>query len=77
MRLALALVVAFIVAACAVEQSSSGGGFVLGDSARAAQVAYDAEVILQGVDQARDSTRRVARDIHPADPGAAQPSVTR
>ena len=77
MRLALALVVAVIVAACAVEQSSSLGGFVRGDSARAAQVAYDVEVILQGVNQARDSAQRVARDIHLTDPGTAQPPVTR
>jgi hypothetical protein len=77
MRLLLALVVVVIVAACAVEQSSPVGGFVRGDNARAAQVAYDAEVILQGMNQARDSAQRVARDIHRSDPGTAQPPVTR
>jgi len=77
MRLALALVIAVIVAACAIEQSSSKGGFVRDDGARAAQAALDAEAILRGVTQARDSSERVARDIQQNNPGAALPTVTR
>ncbi|HVC63673.1 MAG TPA: hypothetical protein VND19_25315 [Acetobacteraceae bacterium] len=75
MRLTLALIVAFIVAACALEQSRSGGGFLQGDGARSTQAALDAEVILQGMTQARDSRQRVARDVHQDNPGAAPPPV--
>ncbi len=77
MRLALALVVAVIVAACAVQQSISERGFVRSDGARWAQASLDAEAILQGMAQARNASERVARDSHQNDPDAAPPAITR
>ncbi len=77
MRLALALVVAVIVAACAVVQSSSQRAFLGDDGARSAQAALDAEAILQGMEQARNASERVARDNRQYAPGTALPSVTR
>jgi hypothetical protein len=77
MRLTLALVVAIIVAACAVQQASSERDFVRGDGARSARAALDAAAIMQGMAQARDATQRVARDVHQTDPGVASPAVTR
>ena len=77
MRLALALVVAFIVAACAVQQASSDREFLRGDGARSAQATLDAVAIMQGMAQARDASQRVARDLPPDAPGAASPAVTR
>lgn len=77
MRLALAVVVAIIVAACAVEQSSSERGLLRGDGGRSARAALDAEAILQGMAQARNASERVAHDIHQTAPGAASPAVTR
>jgi hypothetical protein len=76
MRLAFALAVAFIAAACAVQQSSSERSFVGNDGARAAQAALDAEAIMQGMAQARDATQ-LARDIHQNDPDVAPSAVTR
>jgi hypothetical protein len=77
MRLAVALVVASIVAACAVQQSISERDFGRGDAARSARAAVDADAILQGMAQARDFSQRVARELHPNDPGATAPAVTR
>jgi hypothetical protein len=77
MRLALALIVAFVVAACAIGQSGPQQGFVYGGGARAAQAAIDAEAILQGMAQARGANERLARELHQSTPGAAPPSVTR
>lgn len=77
MRVALVVVVALIVAACAVQQSSSERGFLLGNGARGAQAALDAEVILQGMNQARDIAQRVARDVNQTNPGTPLPPVTR
>ena len=54
MRLALVLVVALIVAACALQQSSAERNFVRGESARGAQAALDAEAIMRGMAQARE-----------------------
>jgi len=69
MRFALALAVAVIVAACALQQSSSEHAF-LGGHSRAAQAALDADAIMRGMAQARQSSERVAR-------GSAAPTVTR
>jgi hypothetical protein len=77
MRLALALVVAIIVGACAVVQSSSEQGFVRSDGARSARAALDAAAILQGMDQARNASERVARDNRQFAPGTAPPALTR
>ncbi len=77
MRLALALVVAVIVAACAIEQSGADHGFVLGDGARSARAALDAQAILQGMAQARDASQRVARDNRQDAPGTTPPALTR
>jgi hypothetical protein len=77
MRLASALVVAFIVAACSVQQSSSERSFVRGENARSAQAALDAEAILRGMAQARNASEWVARDIHQNEPGAAPSAITR
>jgi hypothetical protein len=78
MRLALAFVVVCIVAACAIQQSSSGLGFVRSDGARSAQAALDAEAILQGMARARNASERLAaRDVHPNDRGTAPPAVAR
>jgi hypothetical protein len=76
MRLAIAVVVASIVAACAVQQTLSERSFVRDDGARSAQAVLDADAILQGMAQARDSSQRLARELHPNDPSAA-PAVTR
>jgi hypothetical protein len=77
MRLALVLVVALIVAACALQQSSAERNFVRSESARGAQAALDAEAIMRGMAQARDSSQWVARDLRQTNPGATPPSVTR
>ena len=77
MRLALALVVAFIVAACAIQQSSSELGFLRSDGARSAQAALDAEAILQGMAHARDTNERVARDNRQYAPATTPPALTR
>jgi hypothetical protein len=77
MRQASALVVAFAVAACAVQQSSSERSFVRGENARSAQAALDAEAILRGVAQARDASQRVARDLRQNEPGTTPSAVTR
>jgi hypothetical protein len=77
MRLAFALAVAFIAAACAVQQSSSERSFVGNDGARGAQAVLDAEAIMQGMAQARDATQRVARDVHQNELDAAPSAVTR
>jgi hypothetical protein len=77
MRLAVAVVFAIIVAACAVQQSVSERDFVHGDGARSAQAALDADAIMQGMAQARDSSQRLARDLRQTNPGAAAPAVTR
>lgn len=77
MRLAVALVVAFIVAACAIEQSGAERNFVYGDGPRAAQAALDAQAILHGMEQARDASQRMARDNHQDAPGTTTPAVTR
>jgi outer membrane PBP1 activator LpoA protein len=77
MRWAIPLAVAVIVAACAVEQSSSEHAFLQGDGARAAQAALDAEAILQGMAQARDENQRLARVIRQTEPEVAPPALTR
>lgn len=77
MRLAIAVVVASVVAACAVQQSVSERDFVRGDGARSAQAALDADAILRGMAQAREFNQRVAREQHPNDPSATAPAVTR
>jgi hypothetical protein len=77
MRLVLALVVAFIVAACAIQQSSSKLGYVLSDGARSAQATLDAEAILQGMTQARNANERLARDNREYAPSTTAPAITR
>lgn len=77
MRLASALVMALIVAACAVQQSSSEQSLVRGDGARSAQAALDADAILRGVAQARAASEWVARDNHNNEPGVAPSAITR
>jgi hypothetical protein len=77
MRLAIALVVATIVAACAIQQSSSERSFVRSGAGRSAQAALDAEAIMQGMAQARDANERVARDSRQFAPGNKPPAVTR
>jgi hypothetical protein len=77
MRLALALVVAIIVAACAIVQSGAEHGFVRSDSARSAQAALDAEAILQGIAQARNANEQLARDNRQFAPATAPPALTR
>jgi hypothetical protein len=77
MRLAFALVVAFAVAACAVQQSSSERSFVRGENARAAQAALDAEAIMRGVAQAREASQWVAGDQRQNEPGTTPSAVTR
>ena len=57
--------------------SDSDREFLRGDGARSAQATLDAVAIMQGMAQARDASQRVARDLHPDDPGAASPAVTR
>ena len=62
MRFTVAFIVAVILAACALQQSTSERAFVARDSrSRAAQVVLDAAAIMQGMAQARQSDERVAR----------------
>ena len=61
MRFVVALAVAVIVAACALQQSSSEHAFVDGRS-REIQAALDADAIMRGMAQAQQSSERVARD---------------
>ena len=78
MRLALAIVVACLLAACGLGGPSGGDRAFLGGSAlRSAQAALDAQAILQGMDQARSQNQRVARVNDRAVPETAAPSVTR
>jgi hypothetical protein len=77
MRLTLALVVAVIVAACAIEQSGAEHNFVYGDGAREAQAELDARAIQRGMEQARDDSQRVARDTRQTAPGTAPAALTR
>ncbi|HTW72374.1 MAG TPA: hypothetical protein VME47_21005 [Acetobacteraceae bacterium] len=79
MRLILAIVVACFVAACGLNgQSSAERAFVNSKSAvRSIQAVLDAQVIMQGMDQARTSDQRVARDINHGAPEAAPSAVTR
>jgi hypothetical protein len=77
MRLVIPLVVAIVVAACALQQSGSGLSLVRGEGARSAQVALDAEAILQGMAQARSANERLAGDNRRFAPGAAEPALTR
>jgi hypothetical protein len=77
MRLALALLVAIIVAACAIVQSGSERSFARGDSARSAQAALDAEAILQGIAQARNANEQMARDNRQFAPTTTLPALTR
>ena len=75
MRFAIAFAVAVILAACALQQTSSERAFVGRDStSRAAQVALDAAAIMQGMAQARQSDERVARATRGmgAEPGVTQ-----
>ena len=77
MRLVLALAIASIVAACALQQSAAERDFVRGDGARMAQAALDAEAIMRGMAQARDASQRLARDVHQTEPDVSSPAVTR
>ena len=73
MRFVFAIVVAVILAACALEQSSSERAFVDGGS-NGAQVARDADVIMQGMTRAQYDNQRVARDTNTAAPA---PTIAR
>jgi hypothetical protein len=77
MRLVVALGVAIVVAACAIQQSGSGVSLLGGEGARSAQAALDAEAILQGMAQARSANERVAGDNRQFAPGSAAPALTR
>lgn len=77
MRLVVALVVAIVVAACAIQQSSSELSLVGGDGTRSAQAALDAEAILHGMAQARNANERVAGDSRQFAPGTTEPALTR
>ena len=81
MRLILAVIVACLVAACGLDgQSSAERAFInsgSGQSMRAVQAVLDAQAIMDGMQQARDSDERVARDVNHPVPETASPSVTR
>jgi len=77
MRLAVALVVAIVVAACAIQQSGSGLSLMRGEGARSAQAALDAEAIMQGMARAREANERVAGDNRQFAPGSTAPALTR
>jgi hypothetical protein len=67
-----------LLAACGLGGQSSGErAFVSGDAARSAQAVLDAQAIIQGMEQARITDERVARDINHAVPETAPPQVTR
>ncbi|HUB13507.1 MAG TPA: hypothetical protein VMB34_16275 [Acetobacteraceae bacterium] len=77
MRLTLAVAVACLLAACGFGgQSSSERAFVNGGNVRSVQAVLDAQAILVGMDQARVSDERVARDTNRGVPEAS-PAVTR
>jgi hypothetical protein len=77
MRLVVAVVVAVVVAACAIQQSGSGLSLMGGEGARSARAALDAEAILQGMAQARSANERVAGDNRQFAPGSKEPTLTR
>jgi len=78
MRVVLALIVACLVAACGFGAQSSGERALLwGDSVRSARAALDVQAILQGMDEARGSDQRVARDINRRVPETPPAPVTR
>jgi hypothetical protein len=71
MRFVLAIALAIVVAACALEQGSSDRA-VLNGGLRSAQAARDADAIMQGVQRAQLDGERVARDTNgnASEPGA-------
>jgi len=73
MRQAVALVVAFVLGSCALDQSRSERAFVRGEGPRATQAAWDANVIMEGMARARDNPQRFARDTMPNGAGASSP----
>jgi hypothetical protein len=73
MRFVLAIAVAIVVAACALEQSGSNRAFLDGGS-RSAQAARDADSILEGMQHAQLDSERVARDTNG---NGATPALTR
>ena len=79
MRFILAIVVVCFVASCGLNgQSSAERTFVNSrNTTRSLQAVLDAQAIMQGMDQARMSDQRVARDSNPTIPEAAPSAVTR
>jgi len=78
MRLILALLVACLVAACGLDgQSSAERAFVNSGPGESLQSVLDAQAIMNGMEQARVSDERVARDVNHALPETASPAVTR
>lgn len=71
MRFAFAIAVAIVLAACALEQSSSEHA-LLGGGWRAVQAEKDAAAIMQGMARAQWTSERVARDTNGniVEPGA-------
>ena len=78
MRLILAVIVACFVAACGVDgQSSAERAFVNSGPGQPVQAVLDAQAIMDGMEQARVSDERVARDVNHPVPETASPAVTR
>jgi hypothetical protein len=77
MRLAVAIAVGVLLAACASQQHSSQQVYLGGNGARSAEAALDAEVIMHGMAQARSSNETVARDLRQGAPGTVLTPVTR
>jgi hypothetical protein len=75
MRLTVSLIVVVILAACALQQTGGERSLIFGGSARDAQAALDAEVIMQGMAQARSASQRLARATH--DNGSDPRALTR
>lgn len=77
MRLALAFAALLSLVACAARQSGAERSLLFGDTARAAQAALDAQIIMHGMAMARASQEFVARDLRREPPGLPVPPVTR
>ena len=76
MRLTLAFAVAAVVAACGLQQTGSSRIFDRSGS-RASQATLDADAILHGMAQARQSNERVARETGRDGARAASPALAR
>ena len=77
MRISIALAIAIVLAACALQQSGAERSLLFGNGSRTALIQADTAAIIAGMTQARTETERFARDTHRAEPDARPPALTR